>query len=376
MLIFSILETTTILIVILLAIGAIQGLIYGFILWYTKTKNVLSNRFLATILFFFSYRLSVEILHLFEIGYYDTWYYFLLEFNWIYGTLIYFFALSFVQPNFKLRTKHWIHFLPVIIEVIWSFFIKSQNLHWDGTRESLSWLGYWGYIVWMHYPTVYVIGGLLIAFYAWKALKILNKSPEIPGYKTIIENTKWIKYVIFTMSIASTIFTLLTLIEFFFFDYAFDFFGYPIFIIMAILTYWLGMVGFSRRKTMSFIEVAIPSEKERQQYDLISQKMNQAMLVDKLFKKQELTLASFSEAINTKPYLVTKTVAVVFNKKFPDYINDLRFNDLTELLKDPKNNSYTLLSLAFEAGFNSKASFNRTVKRITGKSPKHLKSLD
>ena len=161
----------------------------------------MAKRFLATILFFFSYRLIAEILHSFGLGRYDTWYYILLEYNWIYGALIYFFVLSYVTPTFRLKTRHWIHFLPVMIEIIWSFFIKAQNFYWDGTRESLSWLGYWGYVIWMHYPTMYVIAGGLIVLYSYKAEKILNTPPMTPGYRIIKENTSWIKRVVVALRI-------------------------------------------------------------------------------------------------------------------------------------------------------------------------------
>lgn len=144
---------------------------------------------------------------------------------------------------------------------------------------------------------------------------------------------------------------------------------------MAIITYWLGLEGFSRRKTIAFKEIEIPSEKEMIQYQNIAEKIQAVMAQQSLFKSQELTLASLSEAIETKPYLVTKTLTTVLKTKFSDYVNELRFEELQKLLLDPKNEKYTLLSLAFEAGFNSKASFNRTVKKITGKSPKHLKSI-
>ncbi len=369
-------ETKITILVILLAIGAIQGLIYGGILWRTRTIHRTANRFLATILFFFSYRLIVEILHLFGLGIYDTWYHILLEFNWIYGALIYFFVLSYVSPKFKLSTKHWIHFLPVIIEVIWSFFIKSQNFYWDGTRESLSWLGYWGYIIWMHYPTMYLVSGGLILFYSYKAWKLLKNPPEAHGYQLIQKHLQWIERVLISLAIFSLLFTLITLIDSLFFDYAFNFFGYPIFIIMAIITYWLGLEGFSRRNTVAFKEVDIPSEKEMAQLNLIAKKLRSKMEEDQLYKNPEITVALLSEAIETKPYLVTKSLTTVFNKKFSDYINELRFEELKRLIALPENEKFTLLSLAFEAGFNSKASFNRTVSKLTGKSPKHLKSTN
>ncbi|MBX2827088.1 MAG: AraC family transcriptional regulator [Flavobacteriaceae bacterium] len=367
-------ETKIVLLVVLLVVGALQGLIYGTVLWRTQTIHKLANRFLAAILFFFSYRLLVETLYFFGLGRYDTWYYFLLELNWVYGTLIYFFAISYINPEFKLKRKHWIHFLPVIIEAVWSFFIKSQNFYWDGTRESLSWLGYWGYVVWMHFPTMYVIGGALIVFYGSKAIKALKNPPEIPGYKLIEKNIQWIKRVVWALVIFSILFTLFTILHYFFFDYAFSFFGYPIFATLAILTYWLGLEGFSRRNTIAFKRVEIPSEKEMGQLQGIAEKIVQKMQEEELFKNPELSVGTLSEAIDTKSYLVTKTFAVVFQKKFTDYINDLRFEELKNLLSKPENEKFTLLSLAFEAGFNSKASFNRTVQRLTGKSPKHLKN--
>ncbi|MDC8002973.1 AraC family transcriptional regulator [Aureisphaera galaxeae] len=367
-------ETKIVLLVILLVIGALQGITYGIILWRTNTIHKIANRFLATILFFFSYRLLAETLYFFGLGRYDTWYYFLLEFNWIYGTLIYFFALSYINPNFRLRRKDWIHFLPVIIEVIWSFFIKAQNFYWDGTRESLTWLGYWGYVIWMHFPTMYVIGGALIVFYGSKAIRVLKNPPEIPGYRLIEKNIVWIRRVVWALVIFSVLFTLFTIIHYFFFDYAFNFFGYPIFVTMAVITYWLGIEGFSRRNTIAFKTIEVPSEKEMEQLRGIAEKINQKMQEERLFKNQELTVGLLSEAIETKSYLVTKTFTVVFKKKFTDYVNELRFEELKFLLSKPENEKFTLLSLAFEAGFNSKASFNRTVTRLTGKSPKHLKN--
>lgn len=367
-------KTITVLLIVLLSIGAIQGITFGGILWQTKTIHKRANRFLAAILFFFSYRLIVEILHFFELGRFDTWYYILLEYNWIYGALIYFFVVSYITPNFTLKRKHWIHFLPVIIEVLWSFFVKSQNFFWDGTRESLSWLGYWGYVAWMHVPTMYIISGVLVIWYSYKAYIALKNPPKVPGYILLKEKTLWIKRVILALFIFSISFIIIVTIDFLFFDYAFNFFGYPIFIIMAIITYWLGLEGFSRRNNIAFKTVDIPSEKELKQLKSIAEKLNQKMNEAQLFKNPELTVAQLSEAINTKPYLVTKTLTTILHKKFTDYVNELRLEELKQLISKPENEKFTLLGLAFAAGFNSKASFNRAVKKHTGKSPKHLKS--
>ena len=94
---------------------------------------------------------------------------------------------------------------------------------------------------------------------------------------------------------------------------------------------------------------------------------------DKIYKNQDLNLNNLSAYLNEKPYLTTKCLNIIFEKKFSDYVNQYRIIELKELLKEPSNKNLTLLALAFDAGFNSKASFNRAVKKLTGNAPSALK---
>jgi len=373
--IFIVVKPLEILLIILLALGAVQGIVYGIILWRNKTANIPANKLLSSILFFFSYRLIVEILKFFDIGNYDIWYHILLEYNWIYGALIFFFVKAYVTPNFKLKFRRdWIHFLPVIIEFIWSNFIKSQNFYWDGTRESLSWLGYYGYIVWMHYPTMFLVSALLVIFYTYQAEKFLKPHTH-EAYEVLYENTKWIKRLLKILRVFSILIIGIVLIDFFFFDYAFNrWYHYPLFIGMALITYWLGIEGFGKRHESCIKMKAVLSPKEKQQLENIAEDIKQIMEEEKAYKDPDLSLSSLSKRIDTKSYLTTKSLNTVFSMNFNDFINSYRIEELKRLLEDPKNDNFTLLALAFEVGFNSKASFNRAVKKLTGKPPSYLKS--
>lgn len=366
-------KTVETFLVIILSIGAVQGIVYGFILFRNSVTNKIANRFLATILLFFSYRLIVEIFNAFRVDFYDFWYHILLEFNWIYGALIYFFVKAYVTPKFKLNLKKdWIHFLPVIIEFVWSNFIKTQNFYWDGTRDSLSWLGYWGYVVWMQYPTMFVICGALIIFYSYKAQRLLN--PNETNTYIIFEKTKWIKRVLLVLRFYSALLIIIVFTDLLFFDYAFNgFYDYPLFIGMALITYWLGIEGFQRRNTEVIKERMIISDKEQQVLEGISKSLKALMEDEKLFKDPDLSLLSLSKQLNVKSYQTTRCLNIIFGKKFNDYINEYRIAELKTLLQDSENQKFTLLSLAYEVGFNSKASFNRAVKKLTGKSPSNLK---
>jgi AraC-like DNA-binding protein len=56
-------------------------------------------------------------------------------------------------------------------------------------------------------------------------------------------------------------------------------------------------------------------------------------------------------------------------KNYFDFINEYRVNESKKKLIDPKNSQFTILSIAYDCGFNSKSSFNRIFKNHTGITP-------
>jgi AraC-like DNA-binding protein len=62
------------------------------------------------------------------------------------------------------------------------------------------------------------------------------------------------------------------------------------------------------------------------------------------------------------------------HKNFNDYINELRIEEFIKLFKSDKGRQFTMLSIALDSGFNSKATFNRAFKKIKGCSPKEYLS--
>ena len=93
------------------------------------------------------------------------------------------------------------------------------------------------------------------------------------------------------------------------------------------------------------------------------------MKEEKLYLTPELTLAMVSERLGVHPNTLSQVINTWKQKNFFDYINSLRIEEFKERVHQPDNQKYTLLSLAFECGFNSKTSFNRNFKNLTGKSP-------
>ena len=69
-------------------------------------------------------------------------------------------------------------------------------------------------------------------------------------------------------------------------------------------------------------------------------------------------------------FLLSAVINSGFSKNFNDFVNEFRVNVFKEKIKDPKLQHLTLLAIAFDCGFNSKATFNRSFKKATGLSPK------
>lgn len=353
----------------ILVIGAAQGLVLGMALLFGKTANRLANRFLGTLLLFFAYQLIAEALRLQGLLGINIWtYQIFLEYNWIWGALLYLFVRSFFDPQFVFHRSYWWHFLPVGLEFIWSNFIKAQNFYWDGTRASLSWMGYYEYMLWEHTPFQLIIASGLILFYVERSRRFLGTISINQLRET--ESLQWIRQILLAYIIFSVVVIIVSLTDFLFFNYAFNpFYIIPLYIGMSVISYWLGVQGFARRNASPFKKTALTEQENLLDLQAIVTHLAQQMQNEKLYLDTELSLTRLAQKLDVKPYLLTQALNRILQQSFNDYVNEWRVREAKLLLQSPAHQHLTLLAIAYEAGFNSKASFNRIFKKISGTSP-------
>lgn len=101
----------------------------------------------------------------------------------------------------------------------------------------------------------------------------------------------------------------------------------------------------------------------------IVNKINKAMAEEKLYQETELTLHQLSQHLNHPSHQVSQAINEGMNKTFYDLVNGYRVEEAKRLLKNPGKRNYTILSVGFEAGFNSKTTFNTVFKKFTGLTP-------
>jgi AraC-like DNA-binding protein len=88
---------------------------------------------------------------------------------------------------------------------------------------------------------------------------------------------------------------------------------------------------------------------------------------EKIYLRSNLTLDRLAEHLSLSPKLLSGVINRQLNQNFFELINSYRIDEAkTLLLRAPEK---TGLSVIFEAGFNSKATFNTIFKRKVGLTP-------
>jgi AraC-like DNA-binding protein len=104
--------------------------------------------------------------------------------------------------------------------------------------------------------------------------------------------------------------------------------------------------------------------------------LKKLMQAQKTFTDAELSLDSLATLLQVQPNTLSQVINTCEDKNFYDYINTLRIEEFKRRVTLPEYQHFTLLALAFDCGFNSKTSFNRNFRKITGQSPtEYLKGM-
>ncbi len=102
------------------------------------------------------------------------------------------------------------------------------------------------------------------------------------------------------------------------------------------------------------------------------QRLNYLFQVEKIHRNGRLTLDSLAERLALQPYQLSGIVNSRMGKTFTDLVSDFRIEEVKKRLADPAE-SAAILHIAYDAGFGTKASFNRIFKKRTGLTPSEFK---
>lgn len=87
------------------------------------------------------------------------------------------------------------------------------------------------------------------------------------------------------------------------------------------------------------------------------------------YRRSQLTLQELADEMGMSTHNLSQVINTQAGKSFYDFVNGYRADEAMRRLRDPKSSHLTILAIAEESGFNSKATFNAFFKRHTGVTP-------
>ncbi len=94
---------------------------------------------------------------------------------------------------------------------------------------------------------------------------------------------------------------------------------------------------------------------------------------EKIYRDEDLTLQTLAEKLAVSPHQLSWIINDVLHLSFSTLVNGYRIEEVKGRLSDPSFNHNSILQAALDAGFNTKASFNRAFKMHTGMTPSEYK---
>ncbi|WP_299526624.1 AraC family transcriptional regulator [uncultured Lutibacter sp.] len=97
--------------------------------------------------------------------------------------------------------------------------------------------------------------------------------------------------------------------------------------------------------------------------------LNELMKNKLTYINDTLSLVELAKQLQVHPNHLSQVINEMEGKNFYNYINSLRITEFIRLASLPDNKKYTMISLAYDCGFNTKSTFNKHFKLVTGKTP-------
>ncbi len=380
-----------------------QGIIYSFLLLKKGIQtNNRSNYWLSLFVFLCSLYIAPWMLGF--AGWYDNQPYrdfmFYTPFQHLYfvGPIIFFYTQSLLNQAFKFTKKEVLHLIPGILYLIYSLIIFIYDklivgkyyFYESGIDKDFdNWYQYSGqismiiyFILSLRYYNLYRkiivqvasnadtilfqwIRNYLVAFLIMLLLPILFDlitliNPKINSYK----GTWWFflcfSFVLYYIAVTGYSNAVSTKI------------GFKLSILekKPILLFDENLKSIQQEENTIDIEHEVFTEKNFPDIELWKTKIESLIREEKLYQNPELSLSEISRKLQTNTSIISKAINQGFEMNFNDFINNYRIEAIKELFAKGEHKKSTLLGIAYDCGFNSKATFNRAFKKNTGFSPK------
>lgn len=386
------------LIQVLLFVGSIQGFLISIFLFSIRT-NKIANRILGIVTLIWGLVLMVFALK--DQGLYIKFPHLLWVFD---QTLFLLFPLLFLHVKYlltrlqKFRTWDMLHFIPFILSIIvhFQFFLLPAEIKYEMLENPSRVF----ILIEMISNEVLAVQGVIYSIMSLRMIWSYKK--KIRNYVSTIE-----KDIINVLNIGISLNLISWSIgiigihlEYLNVPIGFDFFAYT-YLVLVIVIYVISYAVFKspeifkideseirerrilrpvpgadstdqktskirKEETETYIDTA---DNEELAINDLNEKLIKYMLEEKPHLNPELTLPELATNLEFSRNQLSGIINQVHKKNFYEFVNEYRVDEVKRLMNDPANKHLKMISLAYDAGFNSKASFYRIFKQLTKMTP-------
>ncbi|MGD2034190.1 MAG: AraC family transcriptional regulator [Bacteroidales bacterium] len=291
-----------------------------------------------------------------------------IPFPFLHGPLLFLYIITFMNRPHRYRFLYVLHFLPFILSYLYflPFYLSPADQKVFNVENGLA---DFAEKIRMNYFAVLASGFFYVSL-SVVYLKKYRKQFQDKNIKALKISRRWLQFLILGIAIVWMAVLLGDLKQ--------------IFVIVMANTVLIGFVGIrstpfftnhtefartgpdnSRTMPVRYRKSGLTSRKRQE----IREKLGKLMNEDKAFRDCGLTLDKLALQLHIHPNYLSQYINEELNMSFYDYINQYRTEEFKQLVTVPENRRLKFLALAYECGYNSKSSFNRNFKKVTGFTP-------
>lgn len=297
------------------------------------------------------------------------------------GPLFYLYFKALVGSNKKLNWRDLLHFSPFAIAylLILQFMVMSGESKLEFLESQLNGPRHWSIVIGDF------LNNTVGPVYIIVVLYLVNKHQQ--KIKDVLSNTEnvslqWIKNLAYGLAIIWIVVLAATFQQYLF---PVDFIIPPfvlIYVAVVLFVFSIGYFGFKQTSLFTDFSSNKPQENDSSmpvKYEKSGLTDEEALQIkntlvsyiekDKPYLDNNLNLEQVTSQLNISRHWLSQVINDKLNTTFFDLINEYRVEEFKKRIINGDAQKFTVLGIALDCGFNSKASFNRVFKNQTGITP-------
>ncbi len=282
-------------------------------------------------------------------------------FKFLLGPLLFFYLRNIVFPKLAITRNDWIHFAPFVV-----FFVVSIPVYFQGTE------GIYFYYLQSLIGSPWIFLVIQLGYYLIQSrrllrmhkINIVEKFSNVEGM-----DVSWLNLIFWIFILIFVFITIATpwLIH----SINFSSFNTISSIFFSLILFFIVYKGIRQKIPIESIAISEKDSKFSNSNTILrlKEKLIAYMNSDKPYLDPDLTLTDLAKQLDISRNQLSEVINTGIGDNFYNFINKYRIDEVKQLIRDDSKKRYKIMSLAYEAGFNSKSSFNNIFKKTMGLTP-------